>query len=251
MKTVDRFEQLPAFRSASCCLVPLPAGGDVEVSVLHFDEALFTLAHFADAEMACPESIERSVRKRQAEFFFGRLAARGAMERAGLEPHVARARIEVGASRQPLWPQDVVGSISHTAGIAAAAVVSSRAYRGIGIDVEQIVSARTRAAVLDMVLNDEEAQRLEASPGPMTLDEKVTLAFSAKESLFKAAFGSVGRYFDFSAARVSSLDLASGRLALTLVEHLNDEFALGRRCDLTFTRLEGGPLLTICAPCLP
>jgi len=244
---VERLEQLPAFRSVSIRRTALPTSDWIDVSTLCFDEAAFTPAHFAEAGMPCPDSIARSVRKRQAEFFFGRLAARRAIERAGVDRAVAQADIGIGASREPLWPRNVVGSISHTAGIAAAVVASSQAYGGIGIDVEQIVSASTRPAVLEMALNGAEVHMLQACPGPMSLDEKVTLVFSAKESLFKAAFGSVRRYFDFSAARLSSIDPDSGRLALTLVEHLNEEFTLGRCCELSFTRLDGGTILTICA----
>lgn len=243
----EHLPRLPAFRSASIHAVTLPAGHGIEVSILRFDEAAFTPTHFAAAAVRCPDGIARSVRKRQAEFFFGRLAARYAMERAGWEPGLVWADIGIAATREPLWPAHVVGSISHTAGIAAAVVAPSRAYRGMGLDVEQIVSERTRATVLEMALDDEEARMLDACPGRLSLDERITLVFSAKESLFKAAFGSVRRIFDFSAARLSSMDLESGRLALTLVEHLNDEFTLGRCCELAFSQLEGGTILTVCA----
>ncbi|MDL5033560.1 4'-phosphopantetheinyl transferase superfamily protein [Pelomonas sp. APW6] len=238
-------EQLAAFRSASVHHMELTEGRSLALSVLRFDEAMFTSAHFTAARLPCPDSIARSVRKRQAEFFFGRLAARQAMARAGVEQQLVSAGVGIGRSREPLWPAGLVGSISHTTGIAMAA--ASPSYSGIGIDVERVISHETRAAVLQLTMDGAETRMLERCSGPMSLDERITVVFSAKESLFKAAFSSVKRYFDFSAARLSSLDLQSGRLELTLVEPLNQEFARGRRCELTFASLEGGFIVTACA----
>lgn len=247
MGTVKVIEQLPAFRSGLVCRVPLATGHSIEVQLVRFDERMFSPEHFAYAGLICPDSIARSVRKRQAEFFFGRLAASFAMARAGVAHAGAATQIGIGGSREPLWPAHVVGSISHTTGIAAAAVAPFGAWRGIGIDVEQIVTDETRTAVLELVLDAAETRMIEACPGPMSMNEKISLVFSAKESLFKAAFPSVRRYFDFRAARLASLDPEWGRLGLTLVEDLCPGFLIGNRFDLCFIRLEDGEILSVCA----
>ncbi|WP_244171285.1 hypothetical protein [Xanthomonas populi] len=67
----------------------------------------------------------RSVRKRQAEYFFGRLAARQALQHQALVVTGTYPYIATGSSREPIWPAQVIGSISHTNQLAAAAAASS------------------------------------------------------------------------------------------------------------------------------
>ena len=73
----------------------------------------------------------------------------------------------------------------------------------------------------------------------------LTALFSAKESLFKAAFGVVGRYFDFAAARVCAVDLEQQRLCLRLTETLCAQFAEGQLCDIGLARLDLDPQLVL------
>ena len=91
---------------------------------------------------------------RLAEFRHGRACARLALGRIGAGAH----DIPVGASREPIWPTGVVGSISH-AGTAAAAVVAwqsddalgrrgprARDRAGAGADDENLPARRAAAA---------------------------------------------------------------------------------------------------------
>ena len=67
-------------------------------------------------------SIKRAVPKRWREFTAGRLCAREALRRLGIERHP----ILVGEHREPLWPSGVVGTLSHCDDCYGAAV----AFRG-------------------------------------------------------------------------------------------------------------------------
>ena len=49
----------------------------------------------------------------------------------------------------------------------------------------------------------------------------LTLIFSAKESLFKALYPAVGRYFDFLDIRLSSINLDDNSVAFTLRNDLS------------------------------
>lgn len=71
-----------------------------------------------------------------------------------------------------------------------------------------------------------------------------TIAFSAKESFFKGVFPAVGHYFDFSAVQVSHIDVASGRLDLTLMEELCPELPEGRSLPLGFTFISTSTVAT-------
>ena len=70
----------------------------------------------ADPGALYPEEarhLQKAVRKRLEEFAAGRLCARLLLREFGID-HFA---VEVGADRQPLWPEDLVGSITHTTGL--------------------------------------------------------------------------------------------------------------------------------------
>jgi enterobactin synthetase component D / holo-[acyl-carrier protein] synthase len=76
--------------------------------------------------------VVRAVAKRKREFAKGRECARSALANLGHRDVLLLS----GESREPLWPAQVVGSITHTHGLCAAAVARSARYRGIGIDAE-------------------------------------------------------------------------------------------------------------------
>jgi enterobactin synthetase component D len=212
-----------------------------DVCFLAFDSDAFDLRAFRKTAMACPASIERSVRRRQAEFFFGRAAAGRAMSAIGLVP----AEVSIGAHREPVWPTGVIGGISHCAGIAAAVVMPRKDRRGVGIDVEQIVDDGLAEELRSTVVNSVEYERLKRHVATgLHLNELLTIAFSAKESLFKAAHASVGDFFGFDAAEFTTLDLAHGRLAFEIRDDLCDALRRGQLCWLSVERLPRGEVFT-------
>src|SRR5947207_7559339 len=70
--------------------------------------------------------------KRRREFAAGRACARLALERLGR----SNGPVLRGSNREPVWPDGVVGSITHTAGYCAAAVTEASCVLGLGIDAE-------------------------------------------------------------------------------------------------------------------
>ncbi|WP_250626791.1 4'-phosphopantetheinyl transferase family protein [Pinirhizobacter soli] len=207
---------------------------------MSFDMASFNAEFFAINGIACPANVARSVHKRQAEFYFGRLVARHALRELG----VVETEVRVGASREPVWPPGIVGSISHTRTLAAAAVVPAGECSGVGIDIEQVVGEDASVALKATVISSEELFYLQTQTGVLSLNALLTIAFSAKESLFKSAFSEVGRYFDFRAARVVHLDMERGMLSLELTEALSDTFFLRRVCHIGFCFIDPNAVLT-------
>lgn len=125
-------------------------------------------------------------RKRQTEHLAGRIAAAYALQEVS-EKNVPA----IGDQRQPLWPAPWYGSISHSKQTALA-VVSARP---VGIDIERIMTPSLAADLESSIVNAEEKMLLDASGLPFEL--ALTLAFSAKESAFKACHANVqaGRGF--------------------------------------------------------
>lgn len=136
--------------------------------------------------------------KRQREFAAGRFAARRAIGACGHTP-VYPAR---GDDRQPLWPQGMVGSISHTDHYALAAATAASTAASLGIDLEQI--RELRPGLPEKVLTSGELNLLR-SAGRCT-DAGVLKLFAFKESVYKAMYPVFGRYIGFREVEISPAD---------------------------------------------
>jgi 4'-phosphopantetheinyl transferase EntD len=138
---------------------------------------------------------------RRAEFAAGRYCARLALARLGVAP----VAIPVGAGRAPVFPPGTAGTISHGAGLAAAA--AARAPRLLGIDIEAALDLP--AEIIDRVCAPAE---LDLAPAGLAAGLWARVVFSAKESVYKAVAGSAGRFIDFDEVRVTRV--AGGRLGI-------------------------------------
>jgi 4'-phosphopantetheinyl transferase EntD len=227
--------------------------------LIAYDVEAFEVAAFARLGIDVPASIERSVKKRQAEFFMGRLAAGDALGAlsTSLREHPSPLKrlpqgqamgegwqIAVGASREPVWPAGVVGSITHAGPYAAAVTASAAGITGIGIDIERRIGPETRQSVEDTVLKPAEQSLLHALAGSVPYEMLLTIAFSAKESFFKGSFASVGTYFDFDAVDLTALDATGGTLELVLMRSLAPALPQGRRFTLRTQCIDADTILT-------
>ncbi len=163
-----------------------------------------------DGEGLRPEeakAIRRAIPARQAEFAAGRRAARAALTALGFP----ETSIPMGRRRAPEWPGGLLGSITHDAGLAMAAVMRDADAAGLGIDLTEAapLPGDTRKAILP--------HGSEAALDPLA----ARIGFSAKETLFKALYPQIGVFFGFSAADVRP-DLATGTFDIRLCDPLGD-----------------------------
>ncbi|WP_330985734.1 MULTISPECIES: enterobactin synthase subunit EntD [Enterobacterales] len=152
---------------------------------------------FTDADLLwLPHHVKlaHSGRKRKAEHLAGRLAAFYALREQGIR-HIA----DIGEQRQPLWPEDWFGSISHC-GNTALAVVSQSV---VGLDIEEIFTPALCTEIASSIINLAEEQILQTRDLPFPL--ALTLAFSAKESLFKALSSATSGMPGFTGAQIIGL----------------------------------------------
>lgn len=154
-----------------------------------FDPATFSasdllwLPHYAQLAHTGP--------KRQTEHLAGRIAAIHA-----LSEYDEKRVPGMGEARQPLWPAGVYGSISHSE-TTALAVVSRQP---VGVDIETLFTPALSDELTDSIVNTQEQRLLRAAPFPYPL--ALTVAFSAKESLFKAWSAIATPHPGFHSARV-------------------------------------------------
>ena len=206
-------------------------GSGLAVFAVRFNDAEFDPAYFGKSRMHVPAAVQQSVRRRQAEFFYGRMCVRHALRELGtVNPETA---VDIGPRRAPSWPPGIVGSISHCSGLAGAVVLASSACRGIGIDIEEIVNSESAAHLARFVVDAGELRYLDAVGG-LSLATKLTIVFSAKESFFKALSETVGRIFEFDAIKVRQIDLRHGTVDFVVSGMLCPEFRPGDSCRSQF-----------------
>lgn len=123
-------------------------------------------------------AVARAVAKRVAEFTGGRIAARRALAVLGIDP----AAIPAAASRMPLWPPGVVGSISHSGGCCVAAVARADRHRSMGVDIE--AAAPLAPHLWETVCTPAERDWLLSQPAEVR-GSLAKVIFSAKESVYK------------------------------------------------------------------
>ncbi|SEL86072.1 4'-phosphopantetheinyl transferase EntD (siderophore biosynthesis) [Roseateles sp. YR242] len=234
-----------AAESAGCLATTSTATSTIHSCLLQLREDVpFDIGQFKAAGMAIPETIARSVPKRQAEFFHGRWAARCVLHQAQDTTGGPDWNLPIGKSREPLWPAGMVGSLTHCEGFAAAAVARVSALRALGIDIERVATGDNLEALRTTTLDAAERRLLESHDNTLPVPVLITLAFSAKESLFKAAFPSVQRYFDFDAARVVELAPSERRLVLQLTERLSPDLQPGSRITAHYALLQPAVVFT-------
>ncbi len=198
------------------------------VHQITFDPATFTEADLL--WLPHHEQLSSAGRKRKADHLAGRIAAFHALNRQTLPG--------IGTSGEPLWPAGVCGSISHS-GSLAVAICQEKGL--VGIDCEAIIAENEACDIQDGVVDTQEAQRLAESGLPFDL--AFTLAFSAKESLFKALFPQVQTWMGFESARVTAL--TSDTLTLTLACPL-PPFVQNQVFTLYWCRIDAQVITLIC-----
>jgi 4'-phosphopantetheinyl transferase EntD len=148
-------------------------------------------AVLAPAEEA---AVARAVASRRAEFTTARACAREALARLG----APAAAVPVGERRAPVWPDGVVGAITHCAGFRAAAVAWSADVRAVGLDAEPHLALPD--GVLEAVSDAGERRVLDALAREHPDVRWDKLLFSAKESVYKAWFPLTHRWLGFEDA---------------------------------------------------
>lgn len=145
-------------------------------------------------------AIGHAVVKRRREYAGARRAARAAWSRLDVP---ARPLLNA-PTREPIWPDGIVGALTHCEGYGAAAVARAGVYDGIGLDAEP--NEPLPVGVWSVVGLEEERRaldELELGLGPDRLGVALDrLVFCVKEATFKVWFPLTRRWLDFDEASV-------------------------------------------------
>jgi len=172
----------------------------------------------------------RMVAKRQLEFTAGRIAARRAMVALGQPAQP----VLPGPDRAPIWPDGLVGSLSHCDSLCLCAMAHARDVQSLGVDVEEDIALEPE--LIDTILTPPERKWLNHQrAGDMARLAK--LLFSAKETAYKAQYPLSREVLDFEAIAVLP-DLAAGTFAATFTRAVGP-FASGTQVAGRFARAHG------------
>lgn len=157
----------------------------------------------SDAELSASlypvevEQIGAAVERRRLDFASARACAREAMSRLG----VPAGPILRGGRGMPVWPPGLVGTLTHTDGLRAAALAHAGRARSLGLDVER--HEPLAAGVLEAVSLPEEAAWVRAARAEVDTVAWDTLLFTAKEATYKAWFPLTHRWLGFGDAHIT------------------------------------------------
>lgn len=138
--------------------------------------------------------IAKAVEKRRREFTTARHCARQALGQLGVAP----VPILRGDRGMPLWPRQVVGSLTHCDGYRAAVAAYSMQVRSLGIDAEPHQALPD--GVLDHTSIEAEREVLADRDHDLHWDR---LLFCAKEATYKAWFPLTERWLGFEDAHIT------------------------------------------------
>lgn len=200
---------------------PLNVPDTIEVQHSGYDVNAYHQSLFGHHQVDFPFNLAKAVDKRCAEYLAGRIVARQAIEQI----HGTKPQIGTYKDRSPIWPQGLVGSITHSDRVVAAAVADKRRHRFLGIDFEHWMTGKLADELADQILDQHERQLVCGSP--MSFERGITLIFSAKESFYKAVYPHVKTFFGFDEARVVSVDIANGTFNIELLTSFGNELKQG------------------------
>lgn len=184
-------------------------------------------------------SVAPMVPLRRREFAAGRRAARKAMAALGLE----RAPIPMSDDRSPLWPEGVIGTITHDSTTCLAAVAREGTCIGLGLDIESDTGLDRN--YFNTLLTEDEKDRVAHLPVLQQAFE-AKLIFSAKECAYKAQFRQSRVIFDFQTLEIEFIP-DTDRFIATYQRPIAP-FAKGHQLEGRYRRLDGWVLTAMRLP---
>lgn len=204
-------------------------------SISQFSLLLTEGSSGVDFPVALPPELLDAQPLRRLHYAAGRYCASRAI--GALNPPGPAGTVDRGVAGEPLWPAGIVGSITHSGVFVSAAAAYRRDAAGVGIDTQELLTSERMVDVMPAILSASEIQRATESalgPGLWT-----SVAFCAKEALFKCLYPVVGTRFYYAAADVTSIDTGDRTFTIALTETLHPRFETGSVYDGRFELSHG------------
>ena len=182
----------------------IQTGRDSVILLLsRIERGAFSQDLYGVAGVTFPNTLDKAVEKRRADYLAGRMLALRALAHFGCQP----AHLPIGPDRAPVWPRGINGTISHTQNWCAV-ILTNQPGLFVGVDVEANLDMSSMESVSKIVLDQDEDDVILGSNIPRAI--ALAAAFSGKETLFKGLYPLVGEFFGFEAARLKTISETKG-----------------------------------------
>jgi 4'-phosphopantetheinyl transferase EntD len=138
----------------------------------------------------------RMAEKRLREFKLGRACVREGLAHLG----VREFPFLNDEDRAPIWPPDIVGSLTHCRELCAAAMARRGRIQGLGLDAESLRDLEP--AIVERIASPEERAHLARLPARRHAGGWPLLVFSAKEAFYKCYYPLARTFLAFGDAEV-------------------------------------------------
>ena len=217
------------------------------IHLLEYRPEFYRIQLYCLFKIEKPEQISQWIPKRQAQFLAGRIAVKKAL--VFDKAPTLENQVSIGHSREPIWPENIIGSISHTGHTSIACVAEqTKTSAGLGIDIQETIAPELQSQISSTVLTHKDSLLFKQRFNDLKESVLFTLIFSAKESFFKAAFNSVGEYFDFIDVSIIDLNTTKQQLTLKTNKHLSADLPVGFETNISYSLLESSAtrVITTC-----
>jgi len=162
--------------------------------VVGADNSSIYCTHLSAEEQKLANCYHNPLRRRH--FILGRLCAKLCLAKLGLPP-IPILKDDAGA---PIWPDGVVGSISHSHSCCVAVAASSSQYTNVGVDIEY-----TKALQPDLwpiIFSSAELAFLASHSSASWRQNLAARMFTAKEAFYKCQFPITQCWIDFKEVEI-------------------------------------------------
>ncbi len=218
--TVSHYLYIPEQLSTSIYEISNPFFFTSELFCYGLDLSQTTHLHI-DQQLEHPLKIAQARVERKNEYLCGRVLAQAVLNHHfGLDQSITSMHEHL-----PIWPNHVLGSISHSQNKLIVALSNNAVY--LGIDIEHWVTSEFAQESAHLILTPSEFN-LWKSKGADFFDfvRYVSLIFSIKESLYKAVYPTAKQYIDFLEACIVDINFENQTLTLNFLPEIQQRYQL-------------------------
>ena len=168
----------------------LPAQGTA-FAILAVPDAKPADLHPQEAALISPNAVAA----KRTSFTLGRNAAAQALRAIGIDPPPP---VLQGKGKNPLWPEQVAGSITHCEPWTICVAAKGSAAKALGVDLEDVRRVQN-PDIGEVICTRSEMEWIAGSEDQLG---SLIMVFSAKEAMYKAYYPFCRRYFDFTDAEL-------------------------------------------------
>ncbi|MEN8405794.1 4'-phosphopantetheinyl transferase family protein [Acinetobacter seifertii] len=168
-----------------------------------------------------PLKIAQARVERKNEYLCGRVLAQAVLNHHfGLDQPITSMYEHL-----PIWPSNVLGSISHSQNKLIVGLSNSALY--LGIDIEHWVTSEFAQESAHLILTPSEFDLWKGKAAEFfDFARYVSLIFSVKESLYKAVYPTAKQYIDFLEASIVDINFENQTLTLTFSPEIQQRYEL-------------------------